>query len=77
MKHTKTAMLLAIHADPYHGFVNALSAGENEIVYAEQIFCNYFMDLDYTKYISEDYLLDGFNAVQGNPYRQRMMKERN
>ena len=68
-----THELLAIEADPYQGFIYALADGENRIVYAEQIFCNYAMDLDYTKYIPEEYLLDGFNAKQGNPYRERMM----
>ncbi|MBQ6505247.1 MAG: hypothetical protein IJI57_15170 [Flexilinea sp.] len=68
--------LLAIHADSYQGFVYALDLGENRIVYAEQIFCNYMMDLDYTQYIPEDYLLDGFNAREGNPYRKQKMGEK-
>ena len=46
-----TYHLLAINADPYHGFIYALTDGKNRIIYAEQIFCNYFMDLDYKKYI--------------------------
>lgn len=66
----------AIHADPYHGFVYALSFEDNIIVYAEQIFCNYMMDLDYTKYIPDEYLLDGFDAKSKNPYREKMMKNK-
>ena len=65
--------LLAVYADEYYGFVYALTDGENRIVYAEQIFCNYFMDLDYEKYIPQEYLLDGFDALPDNPYRERMM----
>ena len=37
--------LLAINADSYNGFVYALTDGKNRIIYAEQIFCNYFMIL--------------------------------
>ncbi len=72
----KTHELLAINADPYQGFVYALGLGENRIVYAEQIFCNYMMDLDYTQYIPADYLLDGFNATADNPYRKEKMNEK-
>lgn len=72
----KTHELLAVNADDYQGFVYALNIGENRIVYAEQIFCNYIMDLDYTQYIPEDYLLDGFNAREGNPYRKQRMREK-
>ena len=72
----KTHELLAVHADSYHGFVYALAGDENQIIYAEQIFCNYIMDLDYKQYIPEDYLLDGFNAGNDNPYRKKMMSEK-
>ena len=72
----KTHELLAVRADSYHGFVYALAGDENQIIYAEQIFCNYIMDLDYKQYIPEDYLLDGFNAGKDNPYRKKMMSEK-
>ena len=72
----KTHKLLAVQADDYHGFIYALDGGENRIIYAEQIFCNYMLDLDYKKYIPEDYLLDGFDAGKDNPYRSRMMKNK-
>ena len=72
----KTHELLAVRADSYHGFVYALARDKNQIIYAEQIFCNYIMDLDYKQYIPEDYLLDGFNAGKDNPYRKKMMSEK-
>ncbi|MBQ9443234.1 MAG: hypothetical protein IJU43_02945, partial [Lachnospiraceae bacterium] len=35
--------LVAVNADEYQGFVYALTDGKSRIIYAEQIFCNYFM----------------------------------
>ena len=67
--------LLAINADSYNGFVYALTDGKNRIIYAEQIFCNYFMDLDYDEYIPHEYLLDGFDASSDNPYALARRKE--
>ena len=69
----RTYELLAVYADEYNGFVYALTDGNSRIIYAEEIFCNYSMDLDYRDYIPEDYLLDGFNAAPGNPYKKKMM----
>ena len=60
--------LLAMYADSYQGFVYAITDGKSKIIYVEIIFCNYFMDLDYKKYINEDYLPDGFDATLDNPY---------
>ena len=37
----------------------------------EILFCNYYMDLDYIKYIDTDYLPIGFIAAGGNPYRSQ------
>lgn len=65
--------LLAMNADPYHGFVYALTDGKNQIIYIEMIFCNYFMDLDYQKYIKAEYLPVGFDASRNNPYREKML----
>jgi hypothetical protein len=70
-----TCELLAVCADKYHGFVYALTDADNRIIYAEEIFCNYYMDLDYTEYIPKEYLLDGFNAAEDNPYRKKMMRK--
>lgn len=67
--------LVAVNADEYQGFVYALTDGKSRIIYAEQIFCNYFMDLDYRKYMPEEYFLDGFDATSGNPYEKKMMKK--
>ncbi len=69
----RTYELLAVYADEYNGFVYALTDGNSRIIYAEEIFCNYAIDLDYRNYIPEDYLLDGFNAAPGNPYKKKMM----
>jgi hypothetical protein len=70
----KTYDLLAVNADSYQGFVYALTDGNGRIIYGEQIFCNYFMDLDYNEYIPTDYLLDGFNAKNNNPYQLENVK---
>ena len=70
-----TYELLAVNADEYYGFVYALTDGHNRIIYAEEIFCNYYMDLNYKDYIPSEYLLDGFDATKENPYRKKMMKE--
>lgn len=67
--------LLAMEADPYHGFVYALETGERQIVYVELIFCNYFYDLDYQRMIPEKYLPAGFDATRDNPYRKEMLGE--
>ena len=66
--------LLAMYANDYQGFVYALDLGNNKICYVEIIFCNYFMDLDYKKYINEDYLPDGFDATIDNKYQKKMLK---
>ncbi len=63
--------LLAIEADSYQGFIYALTNGKERIIYEEIIFCNYFMDLDYKKYIDTDYLPVGFDATDYNPYRKQ------
>ena len=70
----KTYDLLAVNADEYQGFVYALTDGKGRIIYAEQIFCNYMMDLDYEKYIPKEYLLDGFDATESNPYKKEKLK---
>ena len=33
-----------------------------------QIFCNYYMDLDYEQYMPKEYFLDGFNATTDSKY---------
>ena len=66
-----TYELLAVYADEYNGFVYALTDGKNRIIYAEEIFCNYFMAIEYKDYIPEEYLLDGFDATENNPYERK------
>jgi len=65
--------LLAMQADSYNGFVYAITDGKEKIIYVELIFCNYFYDLNYSEYINNDYLPDGFDATSGNPYKRKMM----
>lgn len=67
--------LLAMEADPYHGFVYALETEGRQIVYVELIFCNYFYDLDYREMIPKEYLPVGFDATRDNPYRKQMLEE--
>ena len=76
VEEEKTYELLAVNADSYHGFVYALTDGNGRIIYGEQIFCNYFMDLKYNKYIPKEYLLDGFDATIESDYRKKMMEGR-
>ena len=66
--------LLAMYADSYNGFVYAITDDLDTIIYVEIIFCNYFMDLDYKKYIDNNYLPDGFDATLNNPYHDRLIK---
>lgn len=64
--------LLAIEASSY-GFVYALNLEENQIIYVEILFCNYFTDIDYKTMISQEYLPIGFDATVENPYRKEKM----
>ena len=74
VKEEKTFDLLAVNADEYQGFVYALTDGRGRIIYAEQIFCNYMMDLEYDRYIPKEYLLDGFDASKDNPYKKEKLR---
>lgn len=65
--------LVAVYADSYYGFVYALTDGNSRIIYVELIFCNYQYDLDYNKYIDNDYLPVGFDASMDNSYQKRML----
>lgn len=66
--------LLAMEADPYQGFVYAITDGNSEIIYVEMIFCNYFMDINYNNHIPHEYLPDGFDATVNNSYRKKFIK---
>ncbi len=63
--------LLAINADSYYGIIYALTDCRSKIIYIELIFCNYYMDLDYRKYIPDEYLPDDFNASINNSTREK------
>ena len=67
--------LVAMYANPYNGFVYAITDNENRIIYVELIFCNYFYDLNYKEYIPSKYLPDGFDATINNSYQKKMMEE--
>lgn len=67
--------LLAMYADSYQGFVYALTDNKDTIIYVEIIFCNYFMDIDYKKYIDSKYLPLGFDATSDNAYEKKMRQE--
>ena len=75
VEEEKTYELLAVNADSYNGFVYALTDGKGRIIYGEQIFCNYYMDLDYTEYIPKEYLLDGFDATTDSDYYEKMTEK--
>lgn len=68
--------LLAMYANEYQGFVYAITDGESKIIYVELIFCNYFYDLEYEKYINKDYLPDGFDATIDNAYQKEKLKSK-
>ncbi len=63
--------LLAMLAND-NGFIYAMQdrKNENRIVYVYMDFCNCFYDLEYEKYIPNEYLPVGFNAHIDNPYSQ-------
>ena len=68
---------LAVYTDEYHGFVYAINTPdtENTITYCELIFCNYFMDVEYEDFMPIEYLPDGFDATNENPYRKKTLEE--
>lgn len=67
--------LLAMEADPSYGLIYALAGENNQIIYVELIFCNYFYDLDYKSMIPEQYLPLGFDATTESAYRQQRLKD--
>lgn len=67
--------LVAMNSDDYNGFIYALTDGKSKIIYVELIFCNYIMDIDYENEMPKEYLPDGFNAKENNPYEIEMMKK--
>ena len=67
----------AMDSDEYMGFVYAMtSEKENTVTYVMIHFCNYFLDLDIHEYVPDEYLLEGFDATQDNPYREQIHAEK-
>ncbi len=80
--------LIAMDSDEYYGFVYAMipktgdlqkddagSVSENtRITYVGILFCNYSLDVDVHQYLSDSYILPGFDATDNNPYREEMLK---
>ncbi len=62
--------LLAMNVEGRSGMIYALTDGEDEIIYIEMLFCNYFFDLHYKWYIKEEFLPIGFDATTNNPYAE-------
>lgn len=68
--------LCAIYASDSFGIIYALSDDiSQEIAYVDIQFCNYFVDIDYTKVIDSIDLPIGFNALKNNPVHQRFQNE--
>lgn len=62
------------HTNDYYGFIYALSDhSSQQIIYAEIIFCNYYMDIDYKEYIPAEYLPNGFDATPDNTHRREKL----
>lgn len=68
--------LEAVLANEYYGFTYCLSDADNHrLIYVQIYHCNYFTDIDYKKYIPEEYLPLGYDATDGNNYRKSMLSE--
>ena len=70
--------LAALISDEYYGFTYAIIPEDSEgteITYVGIWFCNYFLDVDVKDYIKSEYLLEGFDASNSNPYRDEMLKK--
>ena len=69
--------LVAMDSDEYNGFVYAMipegQDGNTKITYCAIVFCNYFLDVDVHDYMPDRFLLPGFDASDGNPYREKML----
>ena len=69
--------ICAMDSDEYYGFVYAIipeNSESREITYVGIWFCNYFLDVDVHDYMKDEYLLEGFDASNDNPYRKDKIK---
>ena len=67
--------ILEREVDPYYGLIYALGEENNQIIYVELIFCNYFYDIDYQNEIDIQYLPIGFDATPDNEYHQKRLNQ--
>jgi len=64
--------LCAVNADDYYGIIYALTQEEeNRIIYIEITSCNYFNDIDYERFINNEYLPVGFDMTYNNPTQRK------
>ncbi len=71
--------LVAIDADERVGFAYAMipegsSEANRSITYVLLYYYHYQIEMDYSKYIPGEYLLQGFDATKDSPYRQEVME---
>ena len=65
--------VLAMNASD-NGFVYALANRKDTIIYIEMIFPGYGMDIEYNKYIPEEYLPEGLDISEDNPTRLKKIE---
>ena len=62
--------LCAVYADEDYGYIYALADKDNnQFIYVDIQFCNYFADINYEEIIPQQYLPYGFDAKEGNATR--------
>ena len=71
--------IVAMNSDEYLGFTYAMipenDQGNTKITYVAIVFHNYALDVDVRDYLPGKYMLQGFDATDGNPYRKSKMAE--
>ena len=72
--HSGRVAVYWVVVDPDYGLIYALGEENNQIIYVELIFCNYFYDIDFQNEIDIQYLPIGFDATPDNEYRQKRLK---
>ncbi len=68
--------VVAIQADPYHGYVYALADEKHQkLMYVEITFCNFFSDIAYQKIIDPSHLPKGFDATNKNDTKKHFEQQ--
>lgn len=69
--------IVAMDSHEAYGFVYAMIPEDDSttITYVEIIFANFFLDLDINEYIPEKYILEGFDASEDSPHRDKLMEK--